>query len=45
MPMLLFYRLLFVLELFVAEFLFVIRMRKRKLFVLRYAAGITVCGL
>ncbi len=45
MPMLLFYRLLFILELFVAELLFVIRMRKRKLFVLRYAAGIAVCAL
>ncbi len=37
MPMLLFYRLLFTAELFTAEFLFVYRLRKRKLFILRFA--------
>lgn len=38
MQMLLFYRLLVMFELFTAEFLFALRLRKRKLFWLRYAA-------
>lgn len=42
MPMLLFYRLLFMLELFTAEFIFINRLRKRKYFVLRYAACLVV---
>lgn len=37
MPMLLFYRMLFVVELFVAELLFALRLHRRKRFALRFA--------
>lgn len=43
MPISLFYRLLFMLELFIAEFLFIFRRSKRSLFPLR-AAGCVVAG-
>lgn len=42
MPNLLFYRLLVMFELLLAEFLFALRMHKRRLFGLRFAACVTV---
>lgn len=42
MPILLFYRILFMAELFTAEFLFIFRMRKRKLFALRFILSVAV---
>ncbi len=45
MPSLLLYRLLFMAELFVAEFLFIFRRRKRSLFALRFTACVILGGL
>lgn len=42
MPTLLFYRLLVMLELFAAEFLFAVRLHRRKLFALRYVGCMVV---
>ncbi len=42
MPMLLFYRLLVMFELFTAEFLFALRLRKRRLFWLRFIGCVIV---
>ncbi len=39
-----FYRLLFMVELFTAEFLFMYRLRKRRFFALRFAACIVLGG-